>query len=112
MFEPIPAISVIIPLFNEEESLPLLYRDLSKVMEELQKSYELVFVDDGSVDESFQILKEIADQDTHVKTVRLRRNFGQTAALAAGFDHARGDVMVPMDGDLQNDPADIPALLE
>lgn len=112
MFEPIPAVSVIIPLFNEEESLPPLYRNLSEVMEGLKKSYELVFVDDGSVDKSFQILKEIADQDPHVKTVRLRRNFGQTAALVAGFDHARGDVMVPMDGDLQNDPADIPALLE
>ncbi len=112
MLDPIPRISVIVPVFNEQENLVTLHKRLRGVLEGLGVSYEVLFVDDGSIDGSFPSLKSICLGDPHVRVVRLRRNFGQTAALSAGFDQARGDVIVTMDGDLQNDPADIPRLLD
>jgi len=104
-------ISVVVPLYNEEESVAELYERLKKVLNALNRSYEIVFVDDGSRDRTFEIAGKIQEKDHLVTLVRLRRNFGQTAGLAAGFDHASGDVIVAMDGDLQHFPEDIPALL-
>jgi glycosyltransferase involved in cell wall biosynthesis len=105
-------LSVIIPLYNEEENLPLLYEKLKEYLESLKKEYEILFVDDGSADRTLSILEEIQAKDNRVVVLSLRRNFGQTAAFAAGFDFARGDIVVTMDGDLQNDPIDISKLLE
>jgi glycosyltransferase involved in cell wall biosynthesis len=105
-------VSVVIPLLNEEESLEPLHERLYAVMESMDRSAELILVDDGSTDGSFEILKRLHLQNDRVRVIRLRRNFGQTAAFSAGFDAARGDVIVTMDGDLQNDPADIPKLLD
>lgn len=106
-----PAISVVIPLFNEEESIPHLYRALTEALDAYGRSYEVIIVDDGSRDRSFALLKEIAEQDPRFTVVQLRRNFGQTAAFAAGFAQARGDVIITMDADLQNDPRDVPLLM-
>src|SRR5262245_57774912 len=103
-------LSVIVPIKDERSSLVPLHRQLAQVLDALHMQYEIIFVDDGSIDGSFPILKEIAAYDPLVKLVRLRRNYGQTAALHAGIDHARGDLLITMDGDLQNDPRDIPAL--
>jgi glycosyltransferase involved in cell wall biosynthesis len=105
-------LSVVIPLYNEEENIRLLHERLRKALDPLGKEYEILFVDDGSTDGTLSILEEIQTNDQRVIVLSLRRNFGQTAAFAAGFDFARGDVVVTMDGDLQNDPADIPKLLE
>jgi glycosyltransferase involved in cell wall biosynthesis len=107
-----PALSVVIPLFNEEENLEPLYGALRSVLDGLSRNWEAIFVDDGSTDGSFRRLRGICDGDHRCLTVRLRRNFGQTAALSAGLAAARGDVVVTLDADLQNDPADIPSLLE
>jgi glycosyltransferase involved in cell wall biosynthesis len=104
-------LSVVIPLYNEEENVKPLYEKLKAVLEELGQSYEVIIVDDGSIDGSFSILKELHERDKRLKVVRFRRNFGQTAAFAAGFEHSKGEVVVTMDADLQNDPADIPLLL-
>ncbi|HLE20924.1 MAG TPA: glycosyltransferase family 2 protein [Vicinamibacteria bacterium] len=104
-------ISIVIPVFNEEGNLATLYREVTEVLESYGRPYEILFVDDGSTDASFAILASLHSGDPRVQVIRLRRNFGQTAALAAGFDHARGHVMVTLDGDRQNDPADIPALV-
>src|SRR3989454_1115344 len=104
--------SVVVPFFNEQENIPPLYMKLTEVMDGLGEPYELVFVDDGSKDDSFKVLSEIYEHDGRVNLVRLRRNFGQTAALKAGFDFARGDVIISMDGDLQHDPEEIPRFLE
>jgi len=104
-------LSIVIPLLNEEESLEPLYTALDRVLSRLGKTYEIIFVDDGSTDGSFQVLKGLCERDDRVRAVRLRRNFGQTAAFTAGFDLARGEVIVTLDADLQNDPADIPLLL-
>ncbi|MGW8194189.1 MAG: glycosyltransferase family 2 protein [Desulforhopalus sp.] len=104
-------LSVVIPIFNEEESVPLLYEELNDTLKPLGKTYEIVFVDDGSTDNSLQLLRDMQSQDNHVVVVSFRKNFGQTAAMAAGFDYARGDIIVTMDADLQNDPHDIPKLL-
>lgn len=104
-------LSVIIPVFNEEKNLEPLYEEISRVLDSLGQAFEIIFIDDGSRDGSFPVLKRIQEKDKAVKIIRLRRNFGQTAALSAGFDYARGRVMVTMDADLQNDPKDIPALL-
>ncbi|KPL89774.1 glycosyl transferase [Ardenticatena maritima] len=103
--------SVVIPLYNEEESIPHLYEKLTEALEAYGKPYEVIIVDDGSTDGSYPLLRQIAEKDKRFKIVRLRRNFGQTAAFAAGFDHARGEVIITMDADLQNDPADIPKLM-
>jgi glycosyltransferase involved in cell wall biosynthesis len=104
-------LSVVIPVYNEEENIRLLHERLKKALDPLDKEYEILFVDDGSTDGTLSILEEIQARDDTVIVLSLRRNFGQTAAFAAGFDFARGDVVVTMDGDLQNDPADIPKLL-
>ena len=105
-------LSIVIPLFNEGENIKELHEKLKKTLDPLKKEYEILFVDDGSTDKTLSILEEIQAHDKHVLVLSLRRNFGQTAAFAAGFDFARGDVIFTMDGDLQNDPADIPKLLE
>jgi glycosyltransferase involved in cell wall biosynthesis len=103
--------SIVIPLYNEQENVRPLYSGILAAMKELSGNYEIVFVDDGSRDETFNVLSEISDEDPHVTVVRLRKNFGQTAGLQAGFDHARGDIIISMDGDLQHDPAEIPAFI-
>jgi len=105
-------LSVIIPLYNEEENVQILYEKLKESLLPLVKEYEILFVDDGSSDRTLSILEEIQSKDNRVVVLSLRRNFGQTAAFAAGFDFARGDIVITMDGDLQNDPADISKLLE
>lgn len=104
--------SVVVPLFNEQENVPQLYVRIIDAMDALGESYEIVFVDDGSKDGTFRLLSEIAADDARVVVVRLRRNFGQTSALKAGFDHARGEIIISMDGDLQHDPAEIPRFIE
>jgi glycosyltransferase involved in cell wall biosynthesis len=105
------AVSVIVPLFNEEENIPLLHKELLAALSALDIPFEVVYVDDGSSDASFERLLAAAGSDPHIRIVRLRRNFGQTAALQAGIEHSRGDTLVFMDGDLQNDPKDIHRLL-
>lgn len=104
-------ISVVVPVYNEEANVEPLYRRLTSVLTRLGESYEVVFVDDGSQDETGSILEGICQTDNHVVVIRLRRNFGQAAALQAGFDFAKGDVIISMDGDLQHDPEDIPQFL-
>lgn len=104
--------SIVVPFHNEQESVTELYDRLKAVMEANGESFELVFVDDGSTDQTFPLLQQIAGVDSRVVVVKLRRNFGQTAGLAAGFDHAKGEYVIAMDGDLQHDPADIPLFLE
>lgn len=105
-------LSVVIPLLNEEENIRLLYDELKEALATVGDSYELIFVDDGSTDSSLTLLRTLQEQDDHVVVINFRRNFGQTAAMAAGFDYARGEVIVTMDADLQNDPKDIPLLLQ
>ncbi len=105
-------LSIVVPVYNEEESIPEMYRQLTEVLSKLGRSYEILVVDDGSRDKSFELLKALHEKDHRLRVVRFRRNFGQTAAFAAGFEHARGDVVITIDADLQNDPADIPKLLE
>ncbi len=104
-------VSVVIPAYNEEENLPVLYERLKAVLDRLEGDYEILFVDDGSTDGSFEVLRDLARRDERVRVIRFRRNYGQTAAMYAGFEHATGDVIVTMDADLQNDPEDIPRLL-
>src|SRR5450432_3506250 len=105
-------LSIVIPIHNEEPSILPLYDRLTAVLERLQRPYEILFVDDASTDRSFELLANLVETDGHLKVIRLRRNFGQTAALSAGFHEAKGDIVVAMDGDLQHCPEDIPALLE
>src|SRR5947209_9138934 len=105
-------LSIVIPIHNEEPALLPLYDRLTTVLEALNRPYEIIFIDDASTDRSFDLLANLAEVDSTLKVIRLRRNFGQTAALAAGFDEAQGEVVVSLDGDLQHDPEDIPALLE
>ncbi len=105
-------LSIVIPIHNEEPAILPLYDRLATVLEGLRRRYEIIFVDDASTDRSFDLLANLVETDAHLKVLRLRRNFGQTAALAAGFDEAEGDVIVSLDGDLQHDPEDIPLLLE
>jgi glycosyltransferase involved in cell wall biosynthesis len=105
-------LSVVIPVYNEEENVHLLYEKLREALDPMKQEYEILFVDDGSTDRTLSVLDVVRAKDNHIVVLSLRRNFGQTAAFAAGFDFARGDVIVTMDGDLQNDPADIPKLLE
>ena len=105
-------VSIVVPFHNEELNVVELYGRLQGVMEELGCDYQFVFVDDGSTDLTYKLLKELAEIDRHVVAVRLRRNFGQTGALAAGFAHSTGDYVIAMDGDLQHDPAEIPVFLE
>ncbi len=106
-----PEISVFLPVFNEAPNLPPLQAKLDQALRELGRSAEIVYVDDGSTDDSLEILRELASKDERIRVVALRRNYGQTAAMAAGIDAAKGKVLIPMDADLQNDPADIVRLL-
>jgi glycosyltransferase involved in cell wall biosynthesis len=107
-----PKYSIVVPFHNEEENVTVLYARLKQVMEQVGDSFELVLVDDGSSDRSYKLLEEIAAVDSRVLVVKLRRNFGQTSALAAGFDNASGEFILAMDGDLQHDPNEIPNFLE
>jgi glycosyltransferase involved in cell wall biosynthesis len=107
-----PKYSIVVPFHNEEDNVTVLYARLKQVMEQVGDSFELVLVDDGSSDRTYKLLEEIAAVDSRVLVVKLRRNFGQTSALAAGFDNASGEFILAMDGDLQHDPNDIPAFLE
>ncbi|HTZ74996.1 MAG TPA: glycosyltransferase family 2 protein [Candidatus Aquilonibacter sp.] len=107
-----PAYSIVVPLFNEQESVAQLYVKITEVMDTIGEAYEMVFVDDASKDGTFRMLSEIASADRRVTVVKLRRNFGQTAALKAGFDHSQGEIIISMDGDLQHDPAEIPVFIE
>jgi len=104
--------SIVVPFRDEQENIPPLYVKLTEVMDSLGEPYELVFVDDGSTDQTFKVLSDIYDHDPRVHIIRLRRNFGQSAALKAGFDFALGEIIFSLDGDLQDDPADIPLFLE
>ncbi len=104
-------ISLVIPIFNEEENIPLLYAEIIEVLNATDYQYEMIFVDDGSSDSSVKVLENLSKEDEKVVVIALRRNFGQTAAMSAGFDHARGEIIVSMDGDLQNDPHDIPYMV-
>lgn len=105
-------VSIVIPLYNEDENVEALHKRLKEVLDGIGIEYEIIYVDDGSTDRTLPVLEQLQKQDSHMVTLSLRRNFGQTAAFAAGFDFSRGDVVVTMDGDLQNDPNDIPKLLE
>lgn len=105
-------LSIVIPIYNEAESLPGLHTELTTVLQRLGRSYEIIGVDDGSRDDSWAVLTQLAVADPHVTAVQLRRNFGQTAAFAAGFEQARGATVITIDADGQNDPADIPVLLD
>ena len=104
-------LSIVVPIHNEEPAILPLYDRLTRVLDRLQKPYEIIFVDDASTDRSFDLLANLVETDSRLKVMRLRRNFGQTAALAAGFDEAQGNIIISLDGDLQHDPEDIPALL-
>ena len=105
-------LSLVVPVYNEEENLHLLFDAIRKALDPLPRTWEVVFVDDGSYDDSLGVLNELAEQDTqHVRVVSFRRNFGQTAAIVAGLDYARGEIIVLLDADMQNDPADIPMML-
>lgn len=107
-----PTLSIVIPVFNEEKNLPELYEEIKHSCEKLDLSYKIIFVDDGSWDSSFPVLRSIQKEDLKVKVIRLRKNFGQTAALSAGFDYAKGDIIITLDADLQNDPQDFALLIE
>src|ERR1039458_3967283 len=104
-------LGVVIPIHNEERAILRLYDLLTEVLAKLGQRYEIIFVDDAAPARSFDLLANLVETDKRLKVIRLRRNFGQTAALAAGFDEARGEIIVAMDGDLQHDPADLPALV-
>lgn len=105
-------LSLVVPIYNEEETLPLLMEAINAALNPLKRSWEVIFVDDGSRDNSLEVLRSLAQKDPdHVRVVSFRRNFGQTAAIAAGIDHAIGQTIILMDADMQNDPADIPMLL-
>jgi len=105
-------LSVVIPVYNEAESLESLYRALTKALGKIKKGYEIIFVDDGSTDGSFEILEKLHKKDNTIQVISLRRNFGQSAAFSAGFDFASGDIIVTLDADLQNDPEDIHKLID
>jgi len=105
-------LSILIPIFNEEENIPSLYDRLLAALKKIGRPYEVIFIDDGSSDGSLEILLDISKKNSNVKIISFSRNFGQTAALSAGIDCSRGEILIPMDGDLQNDPEDILPLLE
>ena len=106
-----PSISIVIPVFNEEESLEKLHREISKVLKPFE-NWEIIFVDDGSDDSSYSVLKRIADKDSRISAILFFKNFGKAEALSEGFKHSRGDIVITMDADLQDDPAEIPNLVE
>lgn len=105
-------ISIVVPVYNEQDNVEAVYAAISSALRAMDRSYEIIMVDDGSSDGSYRLLTLLASEDPALKVIRFRRNFGQTAAMSAGFDFASGDIIIPMDGDLQNDPADIPRLIE
>lgn len=105
-------LSIVVPVFNEEENLVLLYQKLETVLDSLELKYEVIFIDDGSLDRSPEIIQKLESDNLEVRSLVFARNFGQTAALSAGFEHARGEIVIPLDADLQNDPKDIPIILE
>src|SRR5215213_2714459 len=107
-----PELSLFLPVLDEEENLRPMHEKIRAALDELGKSAEVIYVDDGSTDRSLDVLKEIAATDSRVRVISLRRNYGQTAAMSAGIDAAKGDILIPMDADLQNDPADIQKLLD
>ena len=107
-----PELSIVIPVHNESPNIKDLYDELTQTLIQYGRSYELIIVDDGSTDDSFEKLASLQTRDPHLRVIRFRRNFGQTAAFAAGFAHARGRLVVTSDGDLQNDPRDIPAMVK
>ena len=109
MKEQCPQVSVVAPLLDEQDNIRPLYDQITQSLAG-KYSYEIIFVDDGSTDDSFKVLAEIQKADAVVRVIRFRRNFGQTPALSAGFAHARGEIIVALDADLQNDPADIPKM--
>jgi glycosyltransferase involved in cell wall biosynthesis len=104
-------VSVVVPLYNEEDSIQLLYRAITDAVSTKLPNYELIFVDDGSSDATFELAEQLAGEDPKLRVLKFRRNYGQTPAMAAGIDHASGDIIVTMDGDLQNDPRDIPGMV-
>jgi glycosyltransferase involved in cell wall biosynthesis len=105
-------LSLVIPVYNEEQNIVLLFEAICRAMAPAHKSWEVIFVDDGSTDRSLSILRQLVEDDPeHVRVVVFRRNFGQTAAITAGIDHSKGDIIVLLDADLQNDPDDIPMML-
>ncbi len=106
-----PQVSVVVPVLNERDNLGTLYEQITQTLAD-NYDYEIIFVDDGSTDDSFAILSRLQESDSKVRVIRFRKNFGQTAALSAGFDHARGNTIVALDADLQNDPADIPKMID
>ena len=104
--------SIIIPVMNEEANVELLYRRIVKVMNKQEETYEIIFIDDGSTDKTFKILKSLKSSDINLKLIKFRKNFGQSAAMGAGFEYALGSIVITLDGDLQNDPEDIPNLVD
>lgn len=107
-----PELSVFLPVLNEEENLRPMHAKVSEALDSLGKSAEVIYIDDGSTDNSLSVLKELASADERIRVISLRRNYGQTAAMSAGIDASKGEILIPMDADLQNDPADIKRLLE
>ncbi len=107
-----PYLSIVVPVYNEEENVRPLYEKIRSVCESIGRTYEVLFVDDGSQDNTFEVLSELRNQELHLVVIRFQKNAGQTAAMAAGFEFAQGERIISMDGDLQNDPSDIPQLLE
>ena len=105
------SLSIVIPVLNEEGCIDAIFSELAEILHDFADKYEVIFVDDGSTDKTLDAIKTLAEKNETVSYLSLRRNFGQTAAMVAGFDHASGDIIIPMDGDLQNDPADIPRLI-
>lgn len=105
-------LSLVIPVFNEQENLDQLYKEITVSCKKLNKSYEVIFIDDGSTDDSLNVLIRMQKRDPRIRVIRLRKNFGQTAALSAGFDHSRGDIIITLDADLQNDPEDFALLID
>jgi len=104
-------VSVVVPLLNEQANIAGLYEQIGRALAG-KYEYEVIFIDDGSTDDSFAVLAGLQKDDARIRVIRFRRNFGQTAALSAGFDHARGEIVVAIDADLQNDPADIPRMVD
>lgn len=107
-----PILSVIVPLYNEEESIEPLYLAISSAMSQVPQSYEIIFINDGSSDRTFDKAYQLSLKDKNIRVIDLRQNYGQTPAMAAGIDHAQGEILITMDGDLQNDPSDIPAMID
>ena len=105
-------LSLVIPVFNEQENLEQLYKEITVSCKKLNKSYEVIFIDDGSTDDSLNVLVRMQKRDPRIRVIRLRKNFGQTAALSAGFDHSHGDIIITLDADLQNDPEDFALLID